>query len=165
MGRTNKVNHTYIFNGDRSCKWYEFIGYSPDDATLLVKFTIELNKEEAKLETQAERDLTASEILNAYANSAIGSDDTAAMLRDLGYNDAELELKMLLAELPILKKVRDKKVAIINQRLLYGAIDLNGAVDELNKLDMSPKEQEYVLADWQLDLELQELKAKAKSAK
>jgi hypothetical protein len=144
---------------------YEAIGYSPDDADMLVKFTIELNKEEVKLETQGQRDLTASEILNAYANSAIGEPDTVAMLTDLGYDEAEVALKMLLAELPVLKRIRDKKVAIINQRLLYGAIDLNGAVDALNALDMPATEQEYVLADWQLDLELQQLKQEAADAK
>jgi hypothetical protein len=132
---------------------------------MLVKFTIELNKEEVKLETQGQRDLTASEILNAYANSAIGEPDTVAMLTDLGYDEAEVALKMLLAELPVLKRIRDKKVAIINQRLLYGAIDLNGAVDALNALDMPATEQEYVLADWQLDLELQQLKQEAADAK
>jgi hypothetical protein len=144
---------------------YGFIGYSPEDAEEHAIFTEELNKEEAKLEKQAERDLTASEIANAYANSAIGESDATTMLSDLGYDVAEIALKLTLAELPVLKRIRDKKVAIINQRLLYGAIDLNGAVDALNALDMPTREMEFVLADWQLDLELQELKAEAKRAK
>jgi len=144
---------------------YEAIGYSPEDAAMLVQFTIALNTEEAKAEKQVTRDLTKSEILSAYANAMIAPDSTIGMLSDLGYDDNEIALEMVLAELPALKKVRDKRIAIINQRLMYGRITLNGAVDELNKMDLAPAEMDYILADFQLDLELQQFKTEAKSAK
>jgi hypothetical protein len=141
------------------------IGYDADKAEKLTQFTEELNSEEAKLEKQAERDLTASEVLNAYSNQAIAGDETVKLLTDLGYDEHEITLKLVLAELPGMKRTRDKRVAIINQRLLYGRIDLNGAVDALNKMDMTQAEQDYILADWQLDLELQQFKSEDASAK
>jgi hypothetical protein len=160
-----RIHKMHLIDDTELQQRYEAIGYSPEDAAMLVKFTIELNAEEVKLEKQAERDLTAAEILNAYANVMLDTPDVVRLLSELGYDESEIALKMALAELPQLKRVRDKKVAIINQRLLYGAIDLNGAVDQLNALGMSSNEQDYVLADWQLDLELQDLKAAAAKKK
>lgn len=154
-----------LLNRDEVVRAHLDIGYDADKAEKLTQFTTDLNKEEVKLEKQAERDLTASEITNAYANSAIGESETRTMLTDLGYDTHEIELKLILAELPVLKRIRDKKIAIVNQRLLYGAIDLNGAVDALGALDMPSNEMEFTLADWQLDLELQALKAEAARAK
>ncbi len=139
---------------------YEAVAYSPEDARALADFTVELNKEEEKLEKQPERDLAASEIVSAYANVLIGEGDARALLIELGYNDYEIEFKMALADLPGIKRVKTKQIEIIRQRLLYGAIDLNGAVDELNKLDLPPVETEYQLLDFQQDLELQAFKVK-----
>lgn len=137
---------------------YKAIGYSPEDAAALAQFTIELNKEEAKLEKQPERDLTASEILSAYSNVLIGRGDAAGLLKSLGYDDNEIEYKLALAELPAIKRKRSKQIDIIRQRLIYGAIDLNGAVDALNKLNLPQAEYEYQLLDIQQDLELARIK-------
>ena len=144
---------------------YELIGYSPEDAISQATFTMELNKEEVKLEKQAERDLTASEVTSAYANVLIDEDSARALLAELNYSEPEIDLKLALAELPAIKRNKTKLVEIIRQRLLYNAIDLNGAVDELNKLDLPPYELEYQLLDFQQDLELAELKKGVKSAK
>jgi len=151
---------------------YEAVGYSPDDAKELAAFTIELNKEEAKLEKQYERDLTASEVTSAYANAMISSGDATAMLGTLGYNSDEITFKLSLADLSNIKRVRNKKIDIIKQRLAYGVTDLNDTVDALNKLDLPPAEMDYQLADIQLDMELvtlkevqAEIKAEADAAK
>jgi len=143
---------------------YEFIGYSPGDANELADFTEELNKEEVKAETQYNRDLTASEITSAYANAMIANGDARELLSSLEYGDAEIDLKLSMADLVNIKRVRGKQIDIIKQRLMYGVIDINSAIDELNKLDLPPYEMEYQLADIQLDLELAALKAsKAKA--
>jgi hypothetical protein len=144
---------------------YEIIGYSPEDAKGLAQFTIELNREEVKLEKQPERDLTASEILSAYANVYIDESNARSLLSGLGYDENEIGLKLALAELPAIKRVKTKEIEIIRQRYLYQAIDLNGAVDELNKLDLPAFELEYQLLDFQQDMELQLLKQGVKSAK
>ena len=144
---------------------YEAVGYSPQDAAELVQFTIELNKEEAKIEKQADRDLTASEITGAYANAMISQADASGLLSGLDYDQAEIDLKLAIADLVNIKRVMGKKIDIIKQRLMYGYIDLNGAVDALNKLDLPPYEMEYQLADIQLDLELAQFKTEAATAK
>ena len=144
---------------------YERIGYSPEDANDLADFTVELNKEEVKAEKQADRDLTASEIVSAYAYAMLSEEDASGLLHELGYDDNEVDLKLAMASLANIKRVRGKKIDLIKQRLMYGVIDLNGCIDELNKLDLPPYEMEYQLADIQLDLELQALKEAKKVAK
>jgi len=144
---------------------YEFLGYSPADAEMQARFTIELNKEEAKLEKQAERDLTAGEIISAYAGVYIDRESASAMLTELGYDDAEIQLKMVLADLPAIKRTKTARINLIRQRLQYGIIDINGAIDALNKLDLPPYEMEYQLLDMQLDVELQQIKDEVSPAK
>jgi len=144
---------------------YEAIGYSPDDAKLQTRFTIELNKEEAKFEKQAERDLSASEVLAAYQSRTISQTETVSMLTTLGYDENEVTLKMSLADLADIKRIRGKEIDIIKNRLYYNKIDINTAIDQLNKLDLPPYEMSYQLLDIQLDLELAAAKKEAKSGK
>jgi len=160
-----RIHKMHLITDDELQLRYEAIGYSPEDAVMLVKFTIELNKEEEKLEKAAERDLTASEILSSYANVLIDRNDTSTLLQGLGYDQNEIELKLTLAELPGIKRIRNKQIEIIKQRLFYDVIDSNGAVDELNKLDLPPFEMEYQLLDIQLDLELAGIKDAAAAKK
>ena len=144
---------------------YEDIGYSPSDAAMLSKFTIELNKEEEKYEKAPERDLTTSEVISAYANILIDRASAKTMLTDLGYDPAEIDFKLALAELPAIKRIRNKQIDIIKQRVAYELIDLNGAVDLLNKLDLPPFEMEYQLLDIQMDMELAYIKKQAAAKK
>ena len=144
---------------------YEDVGYSPTDAALLALFTIELNREEEKYEKAPERDLTASEIVSAYASVLIDRSGAESLLTALGYEPAEIDLKLALAELPAIKRIKTAQINLIKQRLAYEVIDLNGAVDALNKLDLPPYEMDYQLLDIQMDLELAGIKKEAAAKK
>lgn len=160
-----RMHKVKLLTRDDVYKAYLDIGYHPDKAEKLTSFTIELNKEEEKLEKAPERDLTTSEVISAYANVLIDKPDATTLLTALGYEQSEIDFKLALAELPGIKRIRTKQIDIIKQRVVYEVIDLNGAVDLLNKLDLPPFEMEYQLLDIQMDMELAKIKKQAAAKK
>ncbi len=147
-----------ILDRDGVFKAHLDIGYSPESAEMLTQFTLELNKEESKLETQPQRDLTASEILSMYADNVLDSGDVSGMLLELGYSRDEIDNKIALADAKQAAILHGADIAIIKQRFVNHIYDINTAIDELNKLDLPKHEYDYQLKAFQIAYEAQVIK-------
>ena len=68
---------------------YMDIGYSPEKAAALTKFTLALN---AGTATQTERDLTKAEMVSAFKKRIISEGELQTWLKEFGYSDAEIRV-------------------------------------------------------------------------
>jgi len=144
---------------------YHEIGYNNDKAAKLTAFTLLLNAEDIKLEKAQERDLTLSMIRSAYQDGMLEDSDLTSMVNDLGYDPAESELIIGMEQYNRQLKIRRKQLDIIKQRVMYDKIDLNSAIDQMNKIGLPAHEVSYQLLDLQMDLELKEAKAETAESK
>lgn len=126
---------------------YKALGYSPADAEALARFTIQLNKEEEKEEKAAQRDLTGSEIVAGYKSGILSRQTALDMLRQLGYDPAEAEFKVLMIDYSRQRDVLDKRADIIQLYCAEGLIDDNEAIDKFNQLGLDMANIEYRMAE------------------
>jgi len=144
---------------------YKEIGYNDDKATKLTAFTLELNAEDKKIESQAQRDLSKSMITSAYQDGSIDDSQLQSMISDLGYDPDETDLIVLTEQYTQERRIRIKELEIIKMRVMYAKISLNTAIDQMNKIGLAEHERRWHILDLQMDLEIQAAKAEAKEAK
>jgi hypothetical protein len=77
---------------------YQHLGYTPEDAELLTKFTEKYEGPEGSDELERRRELTRSVIEQAYYKRLIDHVEFAARLRDLRYDDDDIELLRRLVD-------------------------------------------------------------------
>jgi len=147
---------------------YQDIGYDSVKAEQMTLFTEALNAEEVKVEKQKEKDLTAAEILSGYELGLVSEEETRGYLQQLGYDEDESAYKTDLVDAKKLKAIALKRIEILKQNYVQHQIDVNGVVDALNRLGLTPLEVSYQVTLFELELEKEEtaaLKAAAKVKK
>ena len=78
-----------ILNEAQVNRAYRDIGYAPEKADALTRFTLALNADTA---TQTEKDLTKAEMVAAFKKRIISEGELRAWLQGSGYNDAEISV-------------------------------------------------------------------------
>lgn len=127
-------------------------GYSPEDAKLMLEY-YRVEREYSQLAEKAEgRGLTKTEILSAYTNEMMSYDEALEALKDLHYGEEEAELFLILEEYKQSKTLRDKKIKLIKEKYINGFIDMNDAIIELGKLNLTAKEMDKTLVDFELEI-------------
>lgn len=134
-------------------KAYKDIGYDDVNAESLTVFTEKLNAEEDKETKAKERDVTKAEFVQAFVDNLIGEKDLRVALVALGYDEAEANFLAGLEQYKKLAREHRNDIALVKLKVNKGHLDLNGAVDALGKLDLTPKEMTETLTDLQIELE------------
>jgi len=120
-------------------KNYMMLGYDEEHAENLTKFTVL-----QALESQ--KDLSLSMIKKAYFNGVIARDQALEHIKKLGYDDANAELILTLAEIEEKdKELEDKAEAIIAQ-FKAGVIDEVTALTQLDALGVTAKYRDKLIA-------------------
>lgn len=119
-------------------------GYAPDIVAALLS-------EGHKTKTQKQRDLTASQVVALYEDSAISNAQATSMLSDLGYDAEMAAWEIVLADAR--KLATYQKAAISKVRSAYVArrIDENTAATTLDQLHVPPDQRDQLLALWNLE--------------
>lgn len=154
-----------VLNNEETNLAYRDLGYDKTNAQRMTRFTILYNKEEEKIEKSVERDLTRTDLVNAYLDGMIDSSFLRLELMQSGYDAAEAELVIARADFKQAAKIRAKQMEIIKNRVMYRKIDLNAARDLMNNIGATEFEIRYHMTDLQLDMELAQFKEEAKLAK
>ena len=127
---------------------YMDIGYSPEKAAALTRFTLALNADTA---TAKERDLTKTEMVSAYKKRIITEGELTLWLKAFGYNDAEIRVIIDSSRTTADVTTRDltlSQVQSLYQKGLRSKAECNEFLLAL-KFDSAGIEALYNLWDWE----------------
>lgn len=136
-----------VLTDAQTLKAYRDIGYSPENADLMLRFTKEYNDEGSILEVEVASDLTRSNIIGFYTDGIIDKEVALALLIQAGINVVAAGLFIASAELDMERKERRDSINIALEKFAFRQIGFAQAVDELNTLPLEKKERELVLLD------------------
>lgn len=130
-----------VLDRDAVKKAYKDVGYNDANAELMTEFTILYNQE-------SERDLTKSDILNAYKRRLIGLGETKEYLSDMGYELSEINI--LIGRIDYDLELARKKVIQANLKKGYirGTISEVVAQQRFGELDMTAGEGRELIELW-----------------
>jgi len=118
-----------VIDEERLLKGYKELGYSEEDAKLMVEWT--------KIEyTQKDRDLTKTEILRNYRIGQCTRDEAKKMLIDLGYNEEESEWILIYEDYKLYVEDIEAEAETIIYELGEGHISYDEATKRLTDLGM-----------------------------
>lgn len=106
------------------------LGYSPDDADLMVRFY-------KVYKNRSDRDLTRSQILDGFEEKLITRNEALELLQAIGYDPDEAEFIVTLEEAKIRDKEVKDQIAVLRDMYVNGAITKDKLKSELEKLDIS----------------------------
>jgi hypothetical protein len=96
--------------------------------------------------TAEEKDLTRAQVLALYRNRVIGDAVARDMLRNLGYDDDEIDLMFRLEDLKVSGQVRDLTTSNILSAYRYKIIDRDEAKRQLIEIDYDERSAEILLS-------------------
>jgi len=121
-------------------------GYNEHNAQLMTDFTISYNQRSR--ESAPDRDLTKSDIIGMY-NDGLFQDRNIAInyLMEIGYDETEADMLLDREDLQKAVKERKSEISGIIDMSKAGAYDMETALDELGRLDLSQSEERDARAD------------------
>ena len=126
-------------------------GYSPDDAKLIQRY-YQIEREYSQLAEKLDgRELTKSEVTQAYNAGLLKRDEAHKQLKDLYYADDDIEVILSIEDYRETVKVRDKRIKLLKEQYIHGVIDDNKVIDELGRQNLNTRELEKVLLDFELE--------------
>ena len=129
-------------------------GYHDSTITNFLKVWSIKREENTKKSTIAtERDLTKSDILDAFKKRLLTEAETTEYLKSLGYDDSET--KLLIARTEYVKEKSKKELSLsgIKKMYLAGIITENDAIDRLAKMNLGDAEAHDYLSLWNIEKE------------
>lgn len=138
-----------VIDRGRLVRGYLDLGYSPEVAAELARFA-----QREKLEP--ERDLTKSELVGLYEESALERAPAVEALRGLGYDEREAGLILGLADARRARRLRAQLIRVVRGRYLRRALEEDEARRRLTAAGVPAPEQEQNLELWRLEREQEE---------
>jgi len=125
-----------ILNEEQVYHAFKDIGYDHEHALNLTLFTIQ-----EKFESY--RDLSKSQVLEAYDFGIISYDDAVNYLKRLRYDDTTIRYELELFNMKKRNKSLKEKIDLIEDEFLLGIRDELGARTELQKMGLTDEEIDY----------------------
>ena len=120
---------------------YEDLGYSPENAELMKRFTISLT-------AGTQKDLTRAQWQRLYDIGQLDRPDYEARLVQIGYDAEEAAALGELAEVAKLEKRDGKQIDAVRVEFKRRRLDRAKAAGELNALGMSAQRGDELLDEW-----------------
>lgn len=134
-----------VFDRGRVYLGYLDLGYSPENAEALTEFT-------TRTSSVADRELTKTEVLNAYKRRLLNRDDASNALADLGYGPDLAALLLAGADYDLAQQRAGRRTTVIRARFLAGLLSAAEAVAQLSDLGKPPEEVDELITLWQEQL-------------
>jgi hypothetical protein len=93
-----------------------------------------------------------AQIRDLYSTRAMSRDEATATLAAFGYDPAEIDWELLLADLARIKRFETAAVNRVHASYLKAAIDENQAVAALDAIGMPPEQRDDVIRLWQQEI-------------
>jgi hypothetical protein len=125
-------------------KRYKDIGYSPENAELLAKFT-------EKMYSTKEKDLTRADVLGLYADGILDASEAKDELLKMGYDEDEAELLVERQTLRLIKQARANELARVKEEYLKGLKPEPQIMSELISMGYTTAEVARYMRRWATD--------------
>jgi hypothetical protein len=135
-----------ILDPDQVKKAYMDLGYDEERAENLKKFTV-------LYETEGNRELAKSDILDGYKKQMVGHDKALAMLMDMGYPEEDASFLLARVDYQVAQQVKDETLSAIKANYVEGVWDLTQTIAALGKLALPSKEEDRLLELWGIERE------------
>lgn len=124
MYRIGVVDATYVF------ETYRKMGYDEETAKALTQFTV-------VSEVEDEKQISKSDIINAYKDHTISREEAKSSLRAIGYSENATELILLIADNDIMKEKIKNDIEVIESKYVNGEVDEDTMFDMLSQLNLT----------------------------
>lgn len=119
---------------------YEDLGFNPENAAMMVAFTLAYNAEEPPIEPGELEGLTRATTLSMFEDGIISRAQTAEVLLSLGFGEDGTELFITQRELEIERAERHAVIGLVTDQARAGAITFEEAQDRLGEMGLEPAE-------------------------
>lgn len=126
-----------VLNDDQVKLAYQDLGYSPENAELMLQFTKVYNQDEADEVPDDLDGLTRATIISSYEDGSIERPVADELLTSIGIGKAARALYLNAADLDIQKRRLNDAVDIIEDEFRTGAMNLTEALVRINLLDLT----------------------------
>jgi hypothetical protein len=130
-----------ILSYDEVVRAYKDIGYNEENAQRLAQFTQQLATSNDEDETQTVKELTKSDVLQAYEDGTIKRDNAETMLKGIGYSIEATSIFLDAVDRKVKREELHALADLAEAQYTAGVIDFNELQDALNSLGLSETEK------------------------
>lgn len=121
---------------------YRHMGYSPDDAQLMTEWTKTYTAEQ-------ERDLTRTDIVQAYIDRDVSQADALMLLKRIGYPETYAEFILFRTDMERERSEREDKLKLIKDRFTANLITATEARNTLVGIGFRVERVNELLSKWE----------------
>ncbi len=121
-------------------KRLELLGYTIEDAALLLDAAKDALAKDAKAATTDETKITISQARSAYRDGIIDVDALRALLKELGLSQSDINFYVSLDDYDLADKARKDEIDTIKAEVSLGALTVEEAIEQLYQLGLSDNE-------------------------
>ena len=130
---------------------YEELGFSPENAGLMVAFTVEFNAPRSPVDAEKARDLTRAQILKFLRNGLFTEEEATERLIDIGFLDDDAEIIINLEILDMDEERQSAEIKVIKAQLDNQTIQFNDAISLLDALDLPTLQRDLLLTQFEAE--------------
>ena len=123
---------------------YMDLGYNEERAENLTQFTV-------LYETEGDRDLAKSDILDGYKRKMISFDEASQYLMEMGYPEENAHFLLSRIDLQLDQQVKDETLTAIKANYVEGIWDVPETVAAMGKLALPATEEDRLLDLWEIE--------------
>lgn len=142
-GRVTTLLRRGVISRDVAIGWYQQLGYDQQAAEAFAA-------EASAVKTSTDKALAKTDVIQLYADSAISRDTAATLISSLGYDATEANEILTIQDLHTATQITDSAVTRIRSYYIARKLDLTGAVNALNALNIPPAQQEQLVSAWDI---------------
>lgn len=125
---------------------YEHLGYNDLNAERMKEFTI-------RYASSGERDLTKTDVLQAFRSGVIGQDEARSALEAIGYAPIAVAWMLSYEEWKQEQEILDDEVALLKDQYIEGQIDRAAVFAALGKWNLPARQVQLYLQRWDVTKE------------
>ena len=125
---------------------YQDLGYDPENAAMMVAFTIAYNADPDPEDKKKTQELTRSQIIRFLAAGELTDTEAVDMLIEIGFDSGTARSWVDLQRLDDAEREQDQQIKIVRNRFRNGVLDFNGAVLAFDALELTPTQRAVELS-------------------
>lgn len=129
-----------LLDHDGMVKRYRHMGYSPDDAAFMAKFTERLNAPKGEHDVEELEGATKATVLTLFRRGVITEADARKILEEMGAGDRAINVLLTNERTKLELERRDDEEALLIEQASAGVISVDEARDKLGAIGLTATE-------------------------
>jgi len=154
----NRLIKYKIITSQDATGYLKKLGYDETDAGLLTEMFVKMNSNPLTQEMTNDegqlikhRDISREDVIGGYKDGMFTSDEAHHLLKDLGFDDQEIEYFMTRADYEVSKAIIDKEINYYRDAYVTGFMAFNDVSNGLNGLNLDATHISALFKMWDLD--------------